>query len=417
MTPGPKWLRFASFCFMVRLWLPKILLGQGMHFTEIDNLTRLLSAESEQVRGMVLKELHERRDQMEDYLAQSPELEPDILFQLHEMAREYKLEKMRSEWLAWTSLGSEFLKLEAALDFLARKQDADNTYPPLSQLLDELVAKFLKQADETSVDALNQFLFVSSRFKAAREDFFNPVHSNLCHVIQHRQGLPISLSCLMILTGYRLGLDITGFNLPGHFLARANVGGQMVLVDCFNGGKYLSEGEIAALSLSPKVNFQELVSEPPTAADIITRVLVNLINAHHRNGNLTRHFATQDLLADLKHHLAGNTQVQTIERGPSLFQCGQLVRHKNYGYRGVIVDFDLTCQADEKWYRSNRTQPEKDQPWYHVLVDGSSVTTYAAQANLEEDPSHTEVRHPLIPLYFQGFHKGSYRRNNVPWSL
>ncbi len=37
------------------------------------------------------------------------------------------------------------------------------------------------------------------------------------------------------------------------------------------------------------------------------------------------------------------------------FQSGQLVAHRRYGYRGVVVEYDLTCQADDSWYYSNQT--------------------------------------------------------------
>ena len=56
----------------------------------------------------------------------------------------------------------------------------------------------------------------------------------------------------------------------------------------------------------------------------------------------------------------------------SHFDVGTLVRHRRYGYRGVIVAFDATCQASDQWYYSNQTQPSHDQPWYHVLVHESS---------------------------------------------
>ena len=60
------------------------------------------------------------------------------------------------------------------------------------------------------------------------------------------------------------------------------------------------------------------------------------------------------------------------ESSPARFQPGHLVRHRRYGYRGVVVALDLECGAGDDWYRSNRTQPDRDQPWYHVLVHGSS---------------------------------------------
>lgn len=98
-----------------------------------------------------------------------------------------------------------------------------------------------------------------------------------------------------------------------------------------------------------------------------------------------------------------------------LFKPGQLVLHKRYGYRGVIVGLDLSCQASEQWYLSNQTQPAKNQPWYHVLVDGSGTVTYPAQTSLIADDSGEPISHPLIEHFFSGFVEGHYIRNSLPW--
>lgn len=79
------------------------------------------------------------------------------------------------------------------------------------------------------------------------------------------------------------------------------------------------------------------------------------------------------------------------------------------------MDFDLRCRADEAWYRKNRTQPRRDQPWYHVLVDGSTLITYAAETSLEPDATGEPVNHPLVPELFEGFEDGGYERNDVRW--
>ncbi len=83
------------------------------------------------------------------------------------------------------------------------------------------------------------------------------------------------------------------------------------------------------------------------------------------------------------------------------FDRGQLVRHKRYGYRGVIVEYDLRCEADEQWYQSNTTQPDKSQPWYHVLVDATAQNTYAAEENLQADPNGQPIRPPLVVRFFR----------------
>ena len=85
------------------------------------------------------------------------------------------------------------------------------------------------------------------------------------------------------------------------------------------------------------------------------------------------------------------------------FVLGEVVVHKKYDYRGVIVEYDLSCKADENWYQSNQTQPDRNQPWYHVLVDGSKHTTYVAQANLSIEVSGKPIVHPMLNLFFDHY--------------
>jgi heat shock protein HspQ len=105
-----------------------------------------------------------------------------------------------------------------------------------------------------------------------------------------------------------------------------------------------------------------------------------------------------------------------INRPPrSVFEPGQLVRHRRYGYRGVVVDRDESCQADDQWYLNNQTQPDRDQPWFHVLVDGSVSCTYAASESLVADSSQRQIEHPLLNHFFSEFKNGAYVRNKQPW--
>ena len=87
--------------------------------------------------------------------------------------------------------------------------------------------------------------------------------------------------------------------------------------------------------------------------------------------------------------IAINSPPSDRTRDRPVFEPGQLVRHRRYGYRGVVVDRDECCRAGDDWYLKNQTQPDRDQPWYHVLVDGSSTCTYAASESLVADSSNT----------------------------
>ena len=98
------------------------------------------------------------------------------------------------------------------------------------------------------------------------------------------------------------------------------------------------------------------------------------------------------------------------------FSVGQLVKHRRYKYRGVIVADDSVFSGSEQWYRKNQTQPPKNQPWYHVLVHDSGVVTYAAQSSLEDDDCGLAIDHPLLEMFFTSFEDGQYVRNDMPWN-
>lgn len=91
------------------------------------------------------------------------------------------------------------------------------------------------------------------------------------------------------------------------------------------------------------------------------------------------------------------------------FSVGQVIHHKLFHYRGVIVDVDPQFQGSEQWYaQMARTSPPKDKPWYKVLVHNSAGTTYVAERNLEPDTSGDPVDHPYVNLFFSDFRNGTY---------
>ncbi len=93
------------------------------------------------------------------------------------------------------------------------------------------------------------------------------------------------------------------------------------------------------------------------------------------------------------------------------FFVGQIVHHKRFDYRGVIVDVDATFQGTDAWYdQVARSRPPKDQPWYRVLVDGGEYDTYVAERHLESDREGRPVSHPAIDEVFIGFEDGVYRQ-------
>jgi heat shock protein HspQ len=92
------------------------------------------------------------------------------------------------------------------------------------------------------------------------------------------------------------------------------------------------------------------------------------------------------------------------------FFVGQLIHHKKFDYRGVIVDVDATFQCTDEWYELvARSRPPKDKPWYHVLVDNADNMTYVAERHLEVASNKEPINHPAIDRFFHDFQNGTYR--------
>lgn len=94
------------------------------------------------------------------------------------------------------------------------------------------------------------------------------------------------------------------------------------------------------------------------------------------------------------------------------FSVGELIHHRLFGYRGVIIDVDQNFQASEEWYEAvAKSRPPKNRPWYHVLVHQSEQSTYVAEQNLEPDDSLDPIDHPMLENFFSKFDNGRYIRN------
>lgn len=93
------------------------------------------------------------------------------------------------------------------------------------------------------------------------------------------------------------------------------------------------------------------------------------------------------------------------------FNIGQVVHHRKFDYRGVIIDVDPEFQGSEDWYEQvARSRPPKNKPWYHVLVDNADHMTYVAERHLEMDASQQPVDHPYVEQIFGSFSDGVYQR-------
>ena len=133
--------------------------------------------------------------------------------------------------------------------------------------------------------ALDNMMFRQLGFRGSRFEYYSQESSYLNQVIDDREGLPIVLCVLYMDLGRRLGVQMEGLGLPGHFIVRVPATDDdeaAVFIDVFNQGKRLTLAEIEALIASrsrPSAEFWK----PQTPRQIVDRMLRNLLGLAEDN--------------------------------------------------------------------------------------------------------------------------------------
>ena len=163
----------------------------------------------------------------------------------------------------------------------------DNPDFQLKQYLDRvdrmatrIAQKIPKQISKReTLDILVDELFVQLGYHGSTLDFHHRSNSYLNEVIDDREGLPITLTLLLLELGKRIDLPITGLATPGHFLALYREPGQKlkdsVIIDAFS-GRTISR-EYANTLTHSELSDKDFM--PASETEIINRILRNLLRS------------------------------------------------------------------------------------------------------------------------------------------
>ena len=119
-----------------------------------------------------------------------------------------------------------------------------------------------------------------------RVDYYDPRNSLLDEVLDRRLGIPITLSVVGIEVGRRLGIQLVGIGMPGHFLLGERTTGRFL--DAFDGGRSVDADGARALFHrlhGADTTFEATYLAPTSATMVVMRVLNNLRGAHLRRGD------------------------------------------------------------------------------------------------------------------------------------
>jgi regulator of sirC expression with transglutaminase-like and TPR domain len=133
---------------------------------------------------------------------------------------------------------------------------------------------------EIVLERINDVLFGEIGFRPPRaSEYREPANSLLDLVVERRRGLPIGLAIVLLEVGWRVGVEIHGVGLPGHFVVGTRDGG---LIDPTSGA-WLTPDDCNGLMLNAlghRVPLRPAMLRPVGRREILARVLRNLRTAH-----------------------------------------------------------------------------------------------------------------------------------------
>lgn len=248
---------------------------------------------------------------------------------------------------------AEISLAQAALQFaahLAGPVDVAHYRSLLADMAGEVGPTVLAAADDAGrIAALNTYLFAVLQFTGNRDDYYAAGNSFLNQVIDHRRGIPISLSVIYLEIGWALGLPVFGVGMPGHFIVGYELPDSQTYIDVFNQGRRLTEAdclEICQLPLSDLIPFRRDYLKPAAKRAILYRMLLNLKQIFLKSQDWPAAYKTVDLMLQLYPEQVGDIR----DRGLLAYRLNRL--------RDAIFDLErylnLAPQArDAAWLRDH----------------------------------------------------------------
>jgi regulator of sirC expression with transglutaminase-like and TPR domain len=210
--------------------------------------------------------------------------------QLRELAVAVHQKRVQAELVKLLTGKEEDIDLLRAGLLVARldndEVDVDAYCKEVERMGKDLAGRLPKGADDKAKLAeLNKYFFTVRGFHGSRHDYYHRSNSYLNEVIDDREGLPITLSVLYVELAHRIGLNVVGVALPGHFIVKyVPAKGDDELIDVFEGGTPLSRAEAAKRveALTEETLRDEHLAAAPKRA-IVVRMLQNLMGLADRD--------------------------------------------------------------------------------------------------------------------------------------
>jgi regulator of sirC expression with transglutaminase-like and TPR domain len=226
--------------------------------------------------------------------------------------------------------------LRAALTF-ARVEDPQLDIEDYVRRVDELAARVAERIHDPDdpaqiIAGLNDVLFQDEMFRGNTVDYYSPRNSFLHDVLDRRLGIPITLALVYMEVARRVGFQLFGVGMPGHFLLKHyEVDGRAILIDAFERGSIVTEEDCRQKLdsiYSGQLALQPEFLLPVTRRQMLTRMLNNLRSVYLTQRDFRRAVQVVDLILVI------------YPRSPDDMKQRAVLRYNLNDYRGALSDFD-----------------------------------------------------------------------------
>ncbi len=154
------------------------------------------------------------------------------------------------------------------------------------------------------IKLMNHVFYNIYGFSGNTSNHLDPQNSYLSQVLETKRGNQISLAIIYSIVAQKLDIPVYGVNLPQHFIlaymdeSRESEfeGGVLFYINAFNKGFIFGRRDVDMFLKQLKLKFDRHFYEPCSNADIIKRVLRNLISAYENLGSAEKVAELTELL-------------------------------------------------------------------------------------------------------------------------
>ena len=266
--------------------------------TEVTSLIRLLDDPDQEIYNHVHDKLLSYGSEAIEHLESAFEQAFDSIQQdrIANLVHEIQFDIIKNDLKLWLHGGS-FDLLQGIL-VINRYQ-----YPDLDEqkIINQIEAikrdVWIQMMNEASpaeqIKLINHVFYHIYGFSGNTSNHLDPQNSYLSQVLETKKGNQISLAIIYSIIAQKLDIPVYGVNLPQHFILAyldesreaEFEGGILFYINAFNKGFIFGRRDVDMFLKQLNLKFDKQFYEPCSNADIIKRVLRNLISAYEHMGS------------------------------------------------------------------------------------------------------------------------------------